>query len=220
MTRRRDPFKSIRRGAWRRALSHNALADKSLDGLISIQSSVNAMIDKLSAVTPSTIPTDFADDKIGKIAEWGELLPATVSYRPDNSSIGHGHRQGLKWALLHALYSQELTEEFLHLIDELQEAHDDLCDKLDAQSGTLSDTDFASSVGMTILNPEKKMPSRSRASFRTWLISTMSSYNMSNDFIDSVMACQKAINDIAAELDAGGVSMPSKVSVLNPKARL
>ena len=220
MTRRRDPFRSIRRGAWRRALSHNALADKSLDGLIKIQSSINTIIDRVSAATPSTLPTDFSDDKIGVIAEWGVLLPATVSYRPDNSSIGHGHRQGLQWALLHALYSQELTEEFTHLIDGLQKSHDDLCDKLDAQSGTLSDTDFASSVGIQMLNPEKKMPSRSRASFRTWLVSTMSSYNMSNDFIDSVMACQKAINDIAAELDAGGVSMPSKVSVLDPKAKL
>ena len=220
MTRRQDPFKSYRRGAWRRALSHNKLADKALDGIVSIQTSINAMIDKIEAATPSTMPTNFADDKIGKVAEWGKLLPATGSVVVPNDYRGHGHRQSLIWALLHALYSQELTEEFVHLIDELQEAHDELCDKLDAQAGALSDTDFANELNIAVLNPNKKMPSRSRASFKTWMISSLSSYNMTNDYIDSIIACQEAINAMLASLDSGSVSMPDKVAVLNPNAKL
>lgn len=220
MARRSDPFKSYRRGAWRRALSHNKLADKTLDGIISIQSSINSMIDKVEAATPSTMPTNFANDKIGKIAEWGQLLPGKISENPTNDYRGHGHRQSLIWALLHALYSQELTEEFVHLIDELQEAHDELCDKLDAQAGVLSDTDFAEDIGIQVLDPDKKMPSRSRATFKTWMISSLSSYNMTNDYIDSIVACQEAINAMLASLDSGSVSMPDKVAVLNPNAKL
>jgi len=220
MTRRQDPFKSQRRGAWRRALSHNKLADKVLDGIISIQSSINSTMDKVEAATPTTLPTDFSSKKIGKIAEWGKLLPGKISENPTNDYRGHGHRQSLVWALLHALYSQEVTEEFVHLIDELQEAHDELCDKLDAQAGTLSDTDFTDEIGMQVLNPDKKMPSRARATFKTWLISSLSSYNMTNDYIDSIMQCQKAINEMLEALDSGSVSMPAKVKVLDPKARL
>ena len=220
MTRRQDPFKSYRRGAWRRALSHNKLADKALDGIISIQKGVNATMQKIAAATPSTMPTDFSDNKVGKIADWGELLPATMSKVIPNDYRGHGHRQSLIWALLHALYSQELTEEFVHLIDELQEKHDELCDKLDAQSGTLSSTDFQDAISIQVLNPNKKMQSRSKASFRTWLVSSLSSYNMTNDYIDSIIQCQTAINQALAELDSGSVSMPGSVRVLDPNAKL
>jgi hypothetical protein len=178
------------------------------------------MIDKIQAATPATLPTNFSDDKVGKIAEWGKLLPGKISENPTNDYRGHGHRQSLIWALLHALYSQELTEEFLHLIDELQEAHDELCDKLDAQAGNLSDTDFADEIGLQVLNPDKKMPSRSRATFKTWLISSLSSYNMTNDYINSIVSCQQAINEMLDALDSGSVAMPDKVNVLDPKAKL
>jgi hypothetical protein len=156
----------------------------------------------------------------GKVAEWGKLLPGKISDNPGSDYRGHGHRQSLAWALLHALYSQEVTEEFVHLIDELQEAHDELCDKLDAQSGNLSDTDFTDEIGMQVLNPDKKMPSRSRASFKSWLISSLSSYGMTNDYVNSIVSCQLAINNMLMALDSGSISMPNKVNVLDPKAKL
>ena len=220
MTRRQDPFKSYRRGAWRRALSHNKLADKALDGIITLQKGINATIQKIEAATPSTLPTDFSTNKVGKIAEWGKLLPATGADFAPNDYRGHGHRQSLVWALLHALHSQELTEEFVHLIDELQEKHDELCDKLDAQGGDLTDTDFASTISVGVLNPDKKMQSRSKATFKTWMISSLSSYDMTNDYINSVIECQQKINSILAALDSGSVTMPGPAKVLNPNAKL
>lgn len=218
-------FKTIRRRAWRIALSHNTLADIALDGLVSIQSSINATIDKLNAAAPGTLPVDFSNGKIGVIADWGNFKPVNYESpigRTSRVQQGHGHRQKLKWALLHALYDEEVSDKFVEVIDVLQQTHDDLCDKLDAQAGTLTDTDFESVLGVEILNADTSTPTRAKASFRTWMRSSLSSHQLANEFIDTIVKAEQVMNQILAQLDTGSITgvMPNKVVVLDPEGNL
>ena len=218
-------FKTIRRRAWRIALSHNKLADITLDSIVSIQSNINIMIDKLDAATPVTVPTDFATNKIGVVADWGVFKPMNFESpisKTSRTQQGHCHRQSLKWALLHAIYDEKTSDKFIESIDYLQQAHDDLCDKLDAQAGTLSETDFASTLEIEVLEPDAPSQTRSKASFRTWIKSSLSSHQLANEFIDSIIECEEAVNDMLAKLDAGTITgvMPDKVNVLKPEEDL
>jgi len=218
-------FKTIRRRAWRIALSHNKLADLTLDSIVNIQKNINIMIDRLDVANPAALPTDFANSKIGPVADWGIFKPTNFENPIDEVSRvqqGHGHRQSLKWALLHALYDEKVSDKYCEAIDSLQQTHDSLCDKLDAQGGTLSATDFASILGMTILNADAPIQTRSKASFRTWMRSSLSSHQLANEFIDSIVECELAINDILAKLDAGTITgvMPDKVNELKPEEDL
>lgn len=226
MTQRKKgkAFKTIRRRAWRIAVAHNVIGDYTVDSLVKFQSKINEMIDALNGISDTAqMPTNFSDRKIGKIADWGsDFRPTKYESPVTRKKTGHGHRQTYMWAMLHALYDEHSTKRFFALIDKVQQTHDALCDKLDAQGGILADTDFASTLAIEPLDENAPTKSRSKASFKGWITSSLSSHQLADEFIDSIKGCEERLNAILEKLDAGTLEgeMPAKLVVLDPEAKL
>lgn len=204
--------KAIRRRALRSALAHKRAADAILDGVVSLQKGLNSTLAKLDADSAAALDTDYVSTQaLGQLVDW------------DAPSSGHGHKQSLRDSIRSGLANRELADEVIDSITELQVAHDALLAKLDAEAGTLADTDYEATLAVEAYDQESRLQdSPGLATLKGWLSSALASKQLAEELGDALSAAQGAFNAALAVLDSGTINgaMPSAVSELKPDERL
>jgi hypothetical protein len=192
------------------ALAHKRLANEILDSLADSQTQLNAALDKLDADTAGALDTDYE-----------AALAITDVFEADGTGTGAQHRASLRASLQSALAHRRLADEICDAMEELQVAHNALMVKLDAQAGTLTETDFASTLGVEALTPDSTLAGQHKAPVRTTLRSALAHERLADEILDGIAAAQSALNASLALLDAGtvaGAHAALKVDVIDPDA--
>ena len=119
------------------------------------------------------------------------------------------HKASLRKSLRSALAHKKLADEICDSIEEMQAAMNALEAKLDAEAGTLNDTDYASSLGLSVLDGDidaEGEDAQHKASLRRSLRSAMANRRAADQILDALIAMQEAFNASMDELDAGNVN--------------
>lgn len=203
--------KASRRKSLRSALCHKRLADQILDSLVTSQEAFNSAMDKLDVDTGAALDTDYE-----------ATLAITSLFEGDDTGTDAQHKATLRKSLRSALAHKRLADEIIDAWEEFQTAHNALMVKLDAEAGTLASVDFASTLGLTPLDPESALtPGQHKASARGSLQKALAHRSLANDLLDGMKALQDAFNSSLAALDAGTVNgghAGFKVTAIDPDA--
>ena len=200
--------KATRRRSMQSALAHRKAADKLLDALYDLQKKWNAAMDKLDADTSAALDTDYASlHKISELFESDEALKSGP------------HKRTLRQTMRAALSHRRLADEICDALEELHVTHNAFLAKLDAQGGTLTDTDWASTLGIVELKPDSKSSAAHKATLRQSLRAALAHRRLADEILDALLDIQKKMNASMAALDAGSVNgahAANKVSEIDP----
>jgi hypothetical protein len=203
--------KATRRQTLRSALSHKSVADRVLDQLAASQASFNALMDKLDADDAGSLDTDYVAS-----------LEIASPFEGDEPALPGQHKADLRKALQSALAHRRIANEVVDALEEFQVGFNAMLAKLDAQGGTLADTDFADTLGLVAVDPDASyLPGQHKASFRRTLESALANSKLADELSDSFAGLQGSLNQSLAALDAGNVNGAHagfKVSELDPDA--
>jgi len=203
--------KATLRKSMRSAVSHRRLADEILDSLADVQAKWNATMDKLDVDTAAALDTDYA--ATGSISD---------VFEADGEGSGAQHKASLRKSLRSALKHKKLADEICDALEEMSVAYNTMLVKLDAQAGTLTETDWVSTLGLDVTDSDGEgSGAQHKQSFRKTLISAMSHRRLANEVLDAITGVQGAMNDSLAALDGGTVNgghIGFKVSELDPDA--
>jgi hypothetical protein len=147
---------------------------------------------------------------------------------PDIAGAGAQHKTSFRKTLISALSHKRAANELIDSIAELESALYGLSVKLDAEAGTLADTDYEAILGMTAIDADiNAAGAQHKASIRKSLISALSHRRLANVILDTIIELQTQINAALVQLDidatAGtgaltGLYLPFVVEVINPDA--
>lgn len=203
--------KASRRKSLHSAMSHRRLANEILDSIADAQAKWNATMDKLDADTAGSLDTDY--EASGKI---------TDVFEADGEGEGAQHKQSLRKSMRSALSHKKLADELVDAMEEQQTAYNAMLVKLDAQSGTLSDTDWVSTLGLDPIDSDGEgHDAQHKQSLRKSLRSALSHKRLANEIMDAISGLQESMNGSLAVLDGGvtnGEHATFKVSELDPDA--
>lgn len=203
--------KATKRQSLRSAMAHRKLADTILDSIAASQAQFNAAMDKLDADTSAALDTDY---------EASLAISTPVEFDGDGSNAQH--KQSLRKSLRSALAHKKLADEIADALEEQQVAFNAFLVKLDAEGGTLTSTDFASSLGLDVIDADAEgSEAQHKRSFRETLRSALAHRSLANDIMDALSGLQTNMNNSLAALDAGSVNGAHagfKVSELDPDA--
>lgn len=206
------PHRRTYRQSLRSALSHKSLADEILDSLNSTQTKLNSTLDKLDADSAVALDVDY--ESTGAI---------TDSWEADAEGSGSAHKSTLRKSLRSALAHRKLADEIADSIEELQTAYNAMLVKLDAEAGTLNDTDYNSSLrlGLTSFNVAGT-DAQHKSTFRNSLKKALAHSDLANAIADAVRDTQASFNRTLVLLDAGTVGgtdhADNQVTVIDPDA--
>lgn len=193
----------------RSAVSHKKLADELLDSIQDSQDKLNATLDKLDADTAGALDTDY--EATGEI---------TDLFEADGESTDAQHKQSLRRSLRSALAHRHMADEIADSIEEWQASYNSWLQKLDAEGGTLNDTDYVSSLGVDAIDSDAAGEDAQHGqSFRRSMESAMADRSLSDAVLDAISGMQEAMNASMALLDAGtvnGAHATLKVSPIDP----
>ena len=188
--------KASRRQSMRSALAHRRAADELLDSLHDLQKKWNASMAKLDADTAVALDTDY--EASGKI---------TDVFESDASALPAQHKSTIRKTMRSALAHRRLADEICDALEELHVAYNAILVKLDAQGGTLTDTDWVSSLGIQKMEIDKsEAGAQHKASLRKSARSALSHRRLADEFLDALVAAQDNMNQSLAALDAGNVN--------------
>jgi len=146
----------------------------------------------------------------------------TDLFEADDVQAGAQHKATLRASLRSALAHRKLADEIADSIEEIQVAFNAMLAKLDAESGTLNDVNYASTLGVTALAPDAVgSGAQHKASLRKSLRSALAHRRLADQLLDNIKSMQDAFNSTLALLDAAtvnGQTATLKVSVMNPDA--
>ena len=204
--------KATRRKSLRSALSHRRLADEILDSITDAQSKFNATMDKLDADSAIALDTDY--ESSGAI---------TDVFEADGAGTNAQHKRSLRESLRSALAHKKLADEICDALEEYSVAYNAMLVKLDAEAGTLDDTDYESTLAVTAIDPDAEgADAQHKASFRKSLRSALAHRRLADEIIDAIVSLQSGMNASLALLDAGTVGgtdhADNKVTELDPDA--
>ena len=203
------PNKATKRKKFQSAIAHKRAANDFLDKLSAAQTTLNACLTKVDGNAPGALDVDYAS-----------TLDITAMYSPDQPLLPAQNKSTLRAIMLKGVHHRTLANELCDSLEEIQTALNALFAKLDAQAGTLVDTDFASTLSVVVLNPEADtMPAQNKASARKILRSALADASLADAIIDAVSDMQASFNDALAQLDTGtitGEMAQYEVAVLNP----
>lgn len=202
--------RATRRQSLRSALAHKKAADRVLSVISSLQASWNATMDKLDADSAAALDTDYEASALST-----ESLDA-------DSPLGGQHKATLRQILRSALAHKKLADEIVETLEESATAYSLMLVKLDAQAGTLTDTDWVASAGVSALDPDAPLSgAQHKASARVSLRSALAHKRLADEILEALSGLQDSINGSLAALDAGSVTGAHagfKVTSLNPDA--
>ena len=146
---------------------------------------------------------------------------------PEAQATEAQHKSTLRRSLRSALRHKALANEILDSLSELQATQNVLLVKLDTEAGTLNDTDYESTLGITVTDSDAATEgvAQHKASFRTTLRNALAHKNMADEVMDAITDLQGAYNSALVQLDvdagAGtgaltGLYTPFKVSLIEP----
>jgi hypothetical protein len=202
--------KASMRKKLRSALAHKRAADKLLDSIVDSQTKWNSAMTKLQADTPNSLDANyFATNAI------------TNKYEADDEGTDAQHKASLRKTMRSALAHRKLADELCDALEEIQTAHNALMAKLDADSPTLSNTNYVSLISvMPIDRDGEGTDAQHKASLRKSLVSALANKSLADDILDAIWTLQTALNKELALLNTGVVngSSANKVSVIQPDA--
>lgn len=195
------------RQSLRSALSHKRLADQLLDLVKDSQTKWNATSAKIAADSTVALDVDYnAGD--------------STAFDFDVAGTQAQHLATLRASLRSALAHRWLADEIIDAIEEFQTALNTLHAKLDAEAGTLAGTDYASTLGLSAVDPDAEGPdAQHKASMRTSLKSALNHSRLADQLLDSVSSLQSTFNTALAVLDTTSIAVAAApVSVIDPDA--
>jgi hypothetical protein len=202
--------KASMRKKLRSAFAHKKLADSFIDQLYSTQTAWNSALVKLNADSAGALDVNYASTK-GLKSTW------------DTDAILTGQsRQSAKKLMRSTLAHRKLADELCDALTEIQTAYTAILTKLDAEAGTLNDTNYASLLALAPLDVEDAaLPAQHGASVRKSLRSALANKQVADYIVDSLLGLQTSMNSALDLLDAGtvtGVMAALKVSTTSPDA--
>lgn len=190
--------KATLRVSLRSALSHRRLANEMLDGLKLAQDQFNAAMDKLDADTAAALDTDY---------EATLAISSDDAFEADDNKAGAQHKATLRRSLQSALSHRRLANELADSLEELQTAHNALMVKLDAEAGTLDDTDYEATLSVDVISADtKEAGAQHKATLRRSLRSALAHRRLADQILDSYVELQQALNSALAQIDGGTVN--------------
>ncbi len=200
-----------RRQSMRSAMAHRRLADELLDSINDTQSKFNDTMTKLDADSAGVLDTDY--EATGAV---------TDIFEADDEGTEAQHKATLRKSMRSALSHKKLADEIADAIEEMQTSGDALLVKLDAEAGTLNDTDYESSLAVTTIDSDGEgSEAQHKQSLRKTLRSALSHKSLADDIMDAISGLQDAMRDSLVALDAGSVNGAHagfKVTPLDPDA--
>ena len=203
-----SPHQRTLRQSLRSALSHKRLADQLLDVLVTSQNAWNTTSAKIAADSAVALDTDYVST--GDVTTFDFDAAGTLAQ----------HKASLRVSLRSALAHKYLADEIIDAIEEFETALNTLHAKLDAEAGTLNDTDFVSLLGLTAIDPDAEgILAQHKASMRTSMKSALSHSRLADQILDSVAALQTTFNTALAVLDGTSIAVASApVTAIDPDA--
>jgi len=147
-----------------------------------------------------------------------QTIPAAHILNPSAPAFGQ-NKTSLRRILENALAHRTLADTVLDSLVALQTNHNALMVKLDAQAGTISSTNFASTLSVTAIDPTAAAsPAQEKSSVRTVLRSALANGSLADQVLDAVVACQTSLNAVLVELDAKNTLAAAslEMTVLDP----
>jgi hypothetical protein len=197
---------SLRRSI-RSALKHKGVADKLIDSLADVQNKLNAAIDKLAADNPASLDTNYA-------ATQGIAAP----FKADDKVAGQS-KTSTRSKLRSTMKHKRAADAVADAMEQLQARHNAMLAKLDAEAGTLDDTNYASTLGVSVMNPSAATLGQNKASLRKIMRSAMSHQRLADQIVDGIIATQSALNAVLAQLDTSvltGIAAKKIASPIKP----
>jgi hypothetical protein len=201
------PHQRTLRQSLRSALSHKRLADQLLDTLVAAQNAWNTTSAKIAADSTGALDTDY---------NGGDL----TAFDFDAAGTLAQHKASLRTSLRSALAHKYMADEIIDAIEEFETALNTLHAKLDAEAGTLNDTDYASLLGLTALDPDAEgILAQHKATMRTSLKSALSHSRLADQILDSLAGLQSTFNTALAVLDTTSIAVEAApVTAIDPDA--
>jgi predicted DNA-binding ribbon-helix-helix protein len=204
--------KASLRKSFQKAISHKNLANKILDDVLGIQTQLNAALDKIDADDTGSMDTDYAN-----------LVVTASEY---DAYYNAQNKADMRKILINRLSHKKLANEIIDSIEELQVAFNQLLAKIDNESGTLSSTNFVSTLSVDVIDVDAaSSEAQHKAPFRKSLQKALSHKKLANELLDALAGAQTAFNNALAQLDidaAGGTGAlvglytPFKVTAISP----
>jgi len=202
-----SPHKSTLRKSLRSALSHKRLADQLLDIIQDAQTKWNTTSAKIAADSAVALDIDYSGGD-------------TTAFDFDAKGTLAQHSATLRKSLRSALSHKWLADETIDAIEEFQTALNTLHAKLDAEAGTLNDTDYVSTLGLTPIDADAEgVSAQHKVSMRTSMKSALSHSRLADQILDGVSNLQSTFNTALAVLDGTSIAVEAApVTVIDPDA--
>lgn len=195
--------KASMRKKLRSALAHKRLADELLDSILDSQTKWNSAMDKLQADNPASLDVNYYSTK--KISD---------VFEADGENMGSQHKASLRDSLRSALAHRKLADEICDGIEEFQVAFNAMLVKLDAEAGTLNDTDYLSLLRVSIMDQNAEgSGAQHKASLRDSLRSALANHSVADAIVNAIEELQASLNSELALLDTGVVNGSSSRKV-------
>jgi len=117
------------------------------------------------------------------------------------------------------LKHKRLADTLIEALAGLESNFNAMLAKLDAEAGTLDDTDYVSSLAVAAISPDAASLGQHKASLRKTMIDAMAHKKLGNEIVDAIAAAQNSFNAVLAKLDAAtinGQCAALKVSAIDP----
>lgn len=188
--------KASMRQKMRSAVAHKRLADQLLDSLLDTQVKLNGTLAKIDADNPVSLDTDYEAD--------GALVD---TWEADGQGTDAQHKASLRDSLRSALAHRQMADEIADALEELQAAYTALLVKLDAEAGTLDDTDYESTLAVSVLDADDDaLPAQHKAKVRRSLRSALANEALADEVLDAISGAQTSFNAALVLLDAGTIT--------------
>lgn len=147
----------------------------------------------------------------------------TDLFAPDAIGTGAQHKATLRKSLRSALSHKKLADEIVDAIEELQVGYNAMLVKLDAEAGTLNDTNYSSTLILTaVASDAVGTDAQHKAAFRKSLKSALVHSRLADQILDAITATQASFNATLVLLDAGTIGgtehVANQVTAINPDA--
>jgi hypothetical protein len=203
--------KASMRNKLRSALAHKKAADELLDSIRDSQLKWNSAMDKLEADDPATLDVNYFSTQA-----------VTDVYEADGENSGSQHKASLRATMRSALAHRQLADELCDSLEEWQTAFNTMLAKLDAEAGTLDDTDYLASLQVRQLDQYAESEGvQHKASLRASLRSALANASVADLILNAIEELQSALNSELVLLDSGDVAGSSDnkvVEIINPDA--
>lgn len=195
------------------------------DAGFSAPAPAGAVITVTNAVE-GVVPDASAGDSgftVAPTSKGSAQIVITDLFEADEPKLPAQHKSTLRRTLQSSLSHRKMANEVADSIEEFQTALNAWMVKLDAESGTLNDTDYVSTLGLDVIDSDGVgSEAQHKSSFRRSMQSALSHKRLADQILDAISGMQGAMNSSLAALDAGSVNGAHagfKVDPIDPDGR-